>query len=1611
MEGGGKELLHMDKLLEALPTKGRSALQFIPGQRNDEVLLQLNLKDYKTNKLTLQQVLSVGDEVLRSLDLNTPKGEAWSFLRKLIALDETARNTRPWMSDLSRRSLFTDEEEDFDCNPWNRHSCSIHPLDVLCAVLHSSDHFLQQEIISKMSTCQFAVPLLLPSGEGKQYTLMLWTMRDIVKKWRPWSLLSTKGFKEESLVHIAMPTFSFVRLGQCLLSKSRILNQTLSPTYTHHDFFVHRDQECGYKPKEISDGLVEIAWYFPGGRETSDIFPEPIAVTNLRGDLKSKKDQLSFMAQVSSAVFVFTEDIDEEKYKLLLNSVGTIPNCYFIICPADGKRASEETKKILAKLCSELNLNKKNVFVKDPQINEAALVKHLQNLIRNVIRKSPKQIKLEAMAEIAGKFNFKVDENAKECQKAKQRVLEITSRINDIGQYKRETMKLQDKFWKQVTKNEKELCRMREQGDRNGENYRSELIKQNVELRRAQNQQILPDGIGKFGKALNDLAHVEKLYFLKWMKFELGSKGRKTLSILQNDYKKMCNHVTSMDQLNKKDQDISESSLGIEHFLRELGQFYEAEWFTAKDGTLKMEQKRFRNLPGVAADLLLDGFPLELMDGDSSNIPLQWVTDVLTELDNKTGGKCRMRVITVLGVQSTGKSTLLNTMFGLQFPVASGRCTRGAFMTFIKVKEDFQKELDCVFILVIDTEGLKAPELASIDGSHEHDNELATLVVGLSDITIINMAMENTTEIRDTLQIVVHAFLRMKEVGKKPSCQFVHHNVSDVSAHQLNMRDRKKLLDQLDEMTRAAAKMEKRGGITAFSDIMTYDLEEQSWYIPGLWQGVPPMAPINSGYSENISILKRHMFETLKTKLKAQKPQNIHSFLTWVKSLWKAVKHEKFLFSFRNSLVAEAYDQLSMKYSELEWTFRKGMYNWMTEMQTAIKNHKTELQTNAIKDYEHSMRKTLEQEEKTMSALLEAYFEGGSDNINLVERYREDFFRSIKNLTKELERYLNSKLSEAVRIQREMCKIQDIQNSCIKTIEGKVDSLLKYCKSRQVRPSDMDLTREFDTMWQGTIEGLDLRPLEKHIVGHSMLQQLKKELSNKGGYINKLLVGVTSLSDSQEPFVIKDKYLDLAWYEKCINTMWYKVAGLTQDYYKQEYCYKIETLVDVLTDRCSRYVMEKFNSQQDYHETFCHELLNMVNEQLQKKEVRDIHATDCLELDLKLRILGTAAPRFQAMHNYFLQSNDPARCLESLRSRYFLTFKDIFQEKDQSRNRARQFCEQCLRPALLIHIKSHLGNEIVTDILTSVDSIKYNSRMFFQYTVLKKLLEDKKFDQYVKYINNYELFVKNWIVSFIKDKYRTSGSTETLQTRVLSDVMKKVKSALRDPDILQNTRVSDFLADVCETLKTKLVISPNDLKVVLFQNSAPVEQFSTDIQSFLNELESEIVSEVKGLSVQSILDGATVKPEDELFKRVFGCGKQCPFCKVPCEAGAGNHKEHFASVHRPKGLGRYRFVDTGILNWAVCSTEVLTDRSFQNSDTDWKPHPYKEYRAFYPDWRIQPDASISASDYWKFILKEYNQQFANEYKAKPAEIPEDWNSITEEQALQSLMETFLLMKD
>ena len=247
-------------------------------------------------------------------------------------------------------------------------------------------------------------------------------------------------------------------------------------------------------------------------------------------------------------------------------------------------------------------------------------------------------------------------------------------------------------------------------------------------------------------------------------------------------------------------------------------------------------------------------------------------------------------------------------MFGLQFNVRVGRCTRGVFLQLLPVDDQLHYKLGCDLIVIIDTEGLRAPELQFV-GTQAHDNELATFVIGLADVTIINIYGETPGDLDDILQTAIHAFIRMKKMTFHPKCHFVHQNVSEVTASDKGKKGRQTFLDNLDKITEAAAKIENcEGHFKSFKSVIAFDEETDVHFFPALWKGDPPMAPVNGGYSEQAQILKETMVNQVLDITKNTMPDASTSLCTFVEfeqrlvHLWDSVLQENFIFSFKNSM-------------------------------------------------------------------------------------------------------------------------------------------------------------------------------------------------------------------------------------------------------------------------------------------------------------------------------------------------------------------------------------------------------------------------------------------------------------------------------------------------------------------------------------------------------------------------------------------------------------------------------------------------------------------------------------------------------------------------------------
>ncbi|XP_074479601.1 interferon-induced very large GTPase 1-like isoform X1 [Sebastes fasciatus] len=1549
----------------------------------ESLLEDLGLEHLYKKKLSLSTILQIDEKTITEEPAKRNSDLPWYFLKKLMMVNVTARNVN---CTPACDSTCGDLQLDLDNLVKSTNSGDmLNPLDIITALFLCSDGFVQQEIALKMSMCQFSVPLLLPNCDTKQCTLMLWAMRDIVKKYRPQSLSESKGFIEDRIVLSKLPMISFVRLGQCSLSKSEILNKLLSNSQQYHDTFVHHDMECGDSPRRISDGLAEITWYLPCGNKNMDVFSEPVAVANLRGDVASFETQFSFLCQTSAAVFVFFDNLDSE-CKLLTNQQHKAQ--IFLVGNHQSNRFSTDALK---KVATKLGLTNSNILLKAKHMNDSDFVKDLRKKVSNVLENSKMKMGVEQMADIAHELGIVVDEDSPECQTAKKNADAITAEIKDILKYKEAQLPLQGQIWKELARLEKEEVRLRNVGSEKIEDYKSDLQVQKTKLREKQNSYDISNAMSCFIYAISSPG-IERCYFLKWMRMNLDNVSRDKLSDLREQYKKKCKNSENKEEIKEIDRQLSNSSLGTEHFFREMGQIYEASLSLPETDP---SRQQLQHLPKLCAELLRDGFPLELVDGDASNIPLRWVSDVLSQLNDLVSPKSKILVATVLGVQSTGKSTLLNTMFGVQFAVSSGRCTRGAFMLLIRVDEDFKKELNCDFMVIIDTEGLKSPELAQLDNSYEHDNELATLVVGLSDITIINIAMENSTEMKDILQIVVHAFLRMTEVGKKPKCQFVHQNVSDVSANEKNLRDRKLLLQQLNEMTQAAAKMEKREENMSFTDVMEYSPDTGNWYIPGLWNGNPPMAPVNAGYSEAVYELKKNIIQILGRC--ESSANNVSDFTEWMKSLWNAVKHENFIFSFKNSLEADAYMRLCREFNKWEWEFKKEMYTWVTNAETRISNFGTVAVKSKISDMSEFLTHlksdaatVLSKWETTLVENLEQYFKQTEGHVYLVEGHRERFANSAKSLQQEMKNSVFTQLRAAADIRQGMTKLDRIKENHTKELEEKVHRLIDQCRGKRVKMTDKDLDKEFDKMWIETVNELPFPKQKATNVISSVNLYLRENLTHKGSRVCQLLDKKSLQDCGLEPFTYTA--------EGILKQITHHVSKLLNI---EDHVKILQNIADSIITMCTQFLTEKMESKNNYHDNYIQEILHMIDERLESNQnvKREIE----FEVSLKQHICGDAARQFQKMHDDFLHANDPYRCLNQNKEKFRADFQDVFHKRDQCRKKADEFTNRCLTPAVEDFVNRSLGPDIIGEMLTSE---QFGTRIFLQYSILLDLLSKDDFKSYESYICSYEEYVKKWILDQIVERFSNVSTTFEFENRHVLSSINSINAAINKAKTEKSGNLKTFVEDVCQELGDKLVISQDALGAFMILNNADQEQFAHWLTECLKDMAETLGEKFKETNIQMKLKTLHVKPQNELFTKLIGCGRQCPFCAAPCEAGDKAHTEHWTSLHRPQGLGRFRCERTEELITDVCSSSVISDNLFRCFATRFECYPYKRYADIYPNWRIAPDASLQASDYWKYVMAKFNKQFAEAYKAKPAHIPFTWKQITCKQAEESLKESF-----
>ena len=887
----------------------------------------------------------------------------------------------------------------------------INAMDCLHALLLCCDDLLRQDLFSRLAKCQLSVPFLMPDPVKETLILPIWAMRSIIKEWTPHG----QQLQSHSIITYLLPIISFIRLGQhkkIRISKSRILNLLISGS-ENSPFY----SSGGQYPRVFSKGLVDMSWYIPS--EACDKLENAIAFLNLHGDAHQYPLQIELLTRISSLCFVVITQKLNTQDEALLNSFNDSP------CSLKILGSVNNPKKGFAKF-KMISLNNKN----DDEISKE---------LREILNEKITEVKSKSLEEITTKLSnccVEVDENSEELKLAFDSIQvikeKVTSYHSDIQGLKDDMLPLQGAdLWQEWAQNDKELYRQTNRRNLDVDVYSKQIDDTQEEIRK---KQLLfvpsPSSLMKsFLDVLlqfsgDDSSIRQRNYFLQQLNLFLKEHYRHFMNSKEQQYLQLqteLNELSSghLKKVKKKEfeevhKEILDTTLGIEHLFREIAQIYEVA------STYESHKKYCAELSSMMADLVIEGYPLELMDGVVKDVPLKWIKAVLNDVKKKLDNP-KIFVMSVLGIQSSGKSTMLNAVFGLQFKVSAGQCTRGAFMQLIQLKFNREPDSGYKYIFIVDTEGLQAPKDKIKD--YTHDKELATFVIGLAT-TLINIMGEVSGNMDNVLQTSVHAFLRMTKVKNKRSCQFVHQNTS---ASSKSSAGHKKFTQNLDRFTKEAAKAENCSGIyECFNDVIRYHDMKDAHHFPALWKGNPPMAPVNDEYSKKAQYLKHHIISSI-SECEESSFQALSSFMTHFSDLWNALLQEDFVYSFKNTLHVIAHNELVKQYLDCKYDFTKSMQDWMLTASNEIRGCKLdnvsatvqrkqdELQTLVWKQYtkmENKMKPIFEGEYKVICKNWESEFE--DKMLKLTKTLQSEGNTFCMELSNTREKYQNLKRRKTI---------------------------------------------------------------------------------------------------------------------------------------------------------------------------------------------------------------------------------------------------------------------------------------------------------------------------------------------------------------------------------------------------------------------------------------------------------------------------------------------------------------------------------------------------------------------------------------------------------------------
>jgi hypothetical protein len=1337
------------------------------------------------------------------------------FLKRLFSLDYRCRDisnfkttTVPLTTEVRKFTSWAERKasKSSSLNSEHKNNNDLSNSDIVLSALLSCDDFLIQDAFEAMASCQLAVPMIT-TFDGKS-VFHLWASRTIRKKWR--SLHDDMVANNDMFISSKqMGCISFCRIGKTSVSKSKLANAFFScQGGSDHPYFMNRDTDSESK---LNQGSIEACWYCPEKR-TGEKLKDINIVYNLRGDAREHQREFELLLRISSVIVILHEDTElNEAEENLLSKFKT----FSLVFDLSTENEPEKLDNVFFIGCKNKNIK---------LISETLL----QNLPDNFETK----MSLEGHTDEAKKVGIEIDEENEVCKEGKEAAEEFIDMIkkHEKTVLKKNVLPLQGTFWQKWAKQDKEETRKRGVGETSHSEYSAKISAEKIKLRKEQLENGLSEEIKLFRD--NILKFKNLNFFLLWCQMGLNTLSELYLPQILQDYnsskrklselsieihspkstesyfseteKKIKDEEEVMARISKEFED---ASFGMEHIFRELGQVYEC--YNANN-----KSKEAITLPKKMAEIFLMGYPLEIMDGNTSHIPTDWIKQVFSELKKKLGGHTKIYVLSILGIQSSGKSTLLNTMFGSKFAVSSGRCTKGVYLQLLKVAEELKEKLNCDYFVIMDSEGLRSPEHI---GSFQHDNEIATLVACLANTTLINFFGQTLSkEMTDILQIAAHAYIRMTNVEIKSSFHMVYVGVTDVNAEDRNQLGVDKVLGELNSIVYKIAQSEgcldKINGLSSIFPLIKEKLNDIDipQFLPTLWQGAT--SPPDSLYGEIALKLRDALCQGLmQQQHQIIRSQTLNEFVNRLKDIWEAIKQENFVFGFRNSNAIECYADMQQQYDKEVSNIRNQFFDKSYILTEYSIKEAMNIKSEPSDIYNRYILNT----NKTLQPLLEDLNENAIEKLRFFVQSLPDPDLAFPHLpTFKLD--LNAKiyswlLSEQLSTRQKIFSICQLEKTAPKALKEYEKNLLEEARKVASKLKGQksflkhDIKKAFKNMFLNWLKEAQEKDSEVIGIRSNLFDKIFERTSDILVSKLKLLQlkkwGEVYKTIEREKQSVKD---DLSndiepWSSDLKKTKRKKDA--------ENFVFQLSRALsiksDILTEMKDHLEEEKKKEIHNFNDTAAlGRIVDSTYLSITKDTAEDFaFQTDYIK-NVLIKVYMISVKKLALMQEENLKKCSLANYLVTHKEELSEEFKKECEAANSDSRAAERFVRNVLREIFVEQVKLDAGKRIEAH----AKSLKeFNKKSDMMYYVYKELLELDS-DEIVKFSKNYEECVKQWIERKVVGLCeKNKRFTRIIKDRINQDVQSAIESLRNVADKVskKDTSHEEWWTFLDKSLKTK----------------------------------------------------------------------------------------------------------------------------------------------------------------------------------------------------------------